>query len=96
MRDICFVCLLFLNLAYDAKADSANTDIFVYPTAPGPSNNFVGNEVWANGSMQTIQWVTNQTDYYIALYQQHTDPPSGIEVQSIYCMLFHYGSARRR
>lgn len=76
---------LLLRLTRVAVAQLV-TNLFIYPTPPGPSNNFVADEVWPIGSVQNIQWTTNQTVYSIALFHQSIDPASGQQLETIYCM----------
>lgn len=77
--------LAFILAILGATADDNN--LFIFPTAPGPSNNFVANEAWPEGSTQTIQWTTTLDSYYIALFQQSIDPPSGEQLETIYSTL---------
>ena len=71
-----------LSFARIAFAD----DLFIYPTAPGPNNNFVADLLWPVGSTQKIQWSTTISSYYIALFQQHVEASSGQQLQTIYSM----------
>ncbi|KAH7062607.1 hypothetical protein B0J12DRAFT_724609 [Macrophomina phaseolina] len=75
-------CLFLLSLVCAAIADDDN--LWIYPTEPGPSNNFVANPSFTLGSKQTIEWTTTLDSYYIALFQQQIDPASGIQIETIY------------
>lgn len=61
------LCAIVLSFARLSLGDTDN--VFIFPTAPGPSNNFVANLLWTLGSTQKIQWSTSLDDYYIALFQ---------------------------
>ena len=81
MWALCFGSVL-LSIIQVAIGD----DLFIYPTAPGPSDNFVADLAWSLGSVQNIQWTTTQDSYYIALFQQSINPASGQQLQTIYGM----------
>ena len=77
------LCAIVLSFARVNVGDISN-NLFIFPTAPGPSNNFVADLSWALGSTQKIQWSTSVDSYYIALFQQATNPASGNSVHTIY------------
>ena len=61
-------------------------NLFIFPTAPGPNNNFVADLSFTLGSTQKIQWSTTLETYHISLFQQAISPSSGNELMSIYGM----------
>jgi hypothetical protein len=61
-------------------------DLFIYPTAPGPDNNFVADLAWSLGSVQNIQWTTTKDSYSIALFEQNVNNASAGQIQTIYSM----------
>ena len=77
------LCAIVLSLARVNVGDNSD-NLFIFPTAPGPNNNFVADLSWTLGSTQDIQWSTNFDSYYIALFQQINDPASGIQLRTIY------------
>ncbi|KAF6238112.1 hypothetical protein HO173_003746 [Letharia columbiana] len=81
LASLCAIVLSFARV--NVGDDSSN--LFILPTAPGPSNNFVANSSWTLGSTQKIQWSTTiNSSYYIALFQQSINPASGLPLQTIY------------
>ncbi|KAB2572341.1 hypothetical protein DBV05_g8981 [Lasiodiplodia theobromae] len=74
--------LILFSLVFAVLADDDN--LWIYPTEPGPSNNFVANPTFTLGSKQTIEWTTTLNSYSIALFQQQIDLESGIEIETIY------------
>ena len=76
------LCAILIGLARAPGGDHEN--VFIFPTAPGPSNNFIANLAFKIGSTQEIQWATTIESYYIALFQQETDPPSGRQLNTVY------------
>lgn len=78
------LCVILIGFARAPAGDDDN--LFIFPTAPGPSNNFVANLAFTLGSTQRIQWATTIESYYIALFQQEIDPPSGRQLETIYSM----------
>lgn len=77
------LCAIVLSFARVNVGDSSE-NLFIFPTAPGPSNNFVADLSWTLGSSQKIQWSTSLDTYYIALFQQSIVPASGNQLQTIY------------
>lgn len=78
-----------LILVHQSLADDHNNNIFIYPTAPGPSNNYVANLVFSLGSIQKIQWIANISSYSVVLYQQYLNSSAGpIETISGRSILF--------
>ncbi|KAK0654299.1 hypothetical protein DIS24_g5357 [Lasiodiplodia hormozganensis] len=74
--------LILFSLVFAVLADDDN--LWIYPTEPGPSNNFVANPAFTLGSKQTIEWTTTLNFYSVALFQQQIDLESGIEIETIY------------
>ena len=72
-----------LSFARISVGDST-TNLFIFPTAPGPNENYVADLSWTLGSTQKIQWTTTIDSYYIALYQQALGQDSGQQLQTIY------------
>ena len=62
------------------------SNLFIFPTAPGPSNNYVADLSFTLGSTQKIQWTTTLETYHITLLQQAIGPTSGNELMTIYSM----------
>lgn len=77
------LCAIVLSFARVNVGDNSE-NVFILPTAPGPSNNFVADLSWPLGSTQKIQWSTTLDEYYIALFQQSINPASGNQLQTIY------------
>ncbi|KAK8165272.1 hypothetical protein BKA80DRAFT_270951 [Phyllosticta citrichinensis] len=61
-------------------------DMFIYPTAPGPSDNFIADPVWEIGSVQRVSWTTTLEAYYIALFHQQINPGSGIQIETVHTL----------
>ena len=72
-----------LNFARINVGDSSD-NLFIFPTAPGPNNNFVADLSWTLGSTQKIQWTTTLDSYRISLFQQAISASSGDELMTIY------------
>ena len=77
--------LLLAYACINVGGDSDNQ--FIFPTAPGPGENFVANLVWTLGSTQKIQYTTNIESYHIALYHQQMDAHAADELGTIHRML---------
>ena len=77
------LCAIVLSLARVNVGDNPD-NVFIFPTAPGPSNNFVADISWTLGSTQKIQWTTTVDSYYIALFQQNIDAVAGRQIQTVY------------
>ena len=67
---------------FSVEEDADN--LFIFPTAPGPSDNFVADLSWPLASTQKVQWSTNYTGYYIALFQQSISSSAGNQLPTIY------------
>lgn len=78
--------IILLSIVRLSVGDSNEDNLFIFPTAPGPSNQFVANLRFPLGSTQNIQWTTLLGFYSIALFQQNIDPPSGRQLDTIYRM----------
>ena len=59
---------------------SDEQNIFILPTAPGPSDSFVGNLVWPLDSIQTVQWTTTLDSYHIDLHHVHPGGPEDVKM----------------
>ncbi len=73
---------IVLSFARVIVGDSPS--LFIFPTAPGPSTNFVGDLSWILGSIQKIQWTTTIDSYQIYLWQQAIDQATAWRLESIY------------
>ena len=76
---------IVLSLARITVGDGSS-DLFIYPTAPGPNQNFVADLVWTIGSIQKIQWTTTYDSYDIYLWQQASGQSAAGRLESIYGM----------
>jgi len=82
MRSLLYVILILSLLGVVLALDEDN--IFIYPTGPGPAQNYVANEVWTLGDVKTIQWTTTYSSYYITLMQEITSTEAVVYSQNIY------------
>ena len=73
---------IVLSLIRISVGDESN--VFIFPTAPGPNDNYVGDLSWTLGSTQKIQWVTTLDSYNIYLFQQDTGSGNMKQGSSIY------------
>ena len=72
-----------LSFARINVGDSSD-NLFIFPTAPGPNENFVADLSFTLGSTQKIQWTTTLDSYYICLWQQAIGVSSGQQLMTIY------------
>ena len=77
-----FLSLFVIVLSF-ARINLAD-NLFIFPTAPGPDQTFVGDLSWSIGSSQKIQWTTTADSYNITLWQQNLTLNSAQGLASIY------------
>lgn len=76
---------LFVIVLGFARINVADGDnLFIFPNAPGPGQNYVGDLSWSIGSSQKIQWTTTIDSYNITLWQQSMEWNSAQALASIY------------
>ena len=80
LASLCAIVLSFARVIVGQNSDN----LFIVPTAPGPSDSFIADLSWTLGSIQNIQWTTTLDSYEIDLFQQSIDPASGTQLQTIY------------
>ena len=74
---------LFVVVLGFARINVAD-NVFIYPNAPGPGQNYVGDLSWSVGSSQKIQWTTTIGSYNITLWQQSLQRNAAQGLASIY------------
>ena len=74
---------LFVIVLSFARINVAD-NVFIFPNAPGPGQNYVGDLSWSIGSSQKIQWTTTIDSYNITLWQQSLELNSAQALASIY------------
>ena len=72
--------VIVLSFACINNADN----LFIFPNAPGPGQNYVGDLSWPIGSSQKIQWTSNIESYNITLWQQNLEANTAQGLASIY------------
>ena len=84
MTTMWLLSLFFIVLSF-ARINVADGDnLFIFPTAPGPDQTYVGDLSWSIGSSQKIQWITTIDSYNITLWQQSLELNSAQGLASIY------------
>ena len=76
--------VIVLTFARIDFADSVFDNVFIFPNAPGPGQNYVGDLSWSIGSSQKIQWTTTIDSYNITLWQQNLEVNAAQDLASIY------------
>ena len=74
------LCVIVLSFALINVADN----VFIFPNAPGPDQNYVGDLSWSIGSSQKIQWTITVDSYNITLWQQNLKIGAAQGLASIY------------
>ena len=74
------IALSFIRIS----VGDSNTNLFIFPTAPGPNENYVANYLWTLGSTQKIQWTTTLDSYDIILFQEIIGQNFGQQLQTIF------------